>query len=583
MSLPEGLEVAGCGERFPPARIEYGRIGRLRPPAPRPVVNNKLHMRQEDKTAKISFLMQFADAAMLLAFAPVVLASGASAQPPSPPPLQQLQAHADKPVADIAVGEAALLLDQAIHPDVDIAHYRAMLQKLAQEAATGLGQVEGDAAKLEVLAKLIYGRWHFADSDALPPEVYVGFHEVLDQRQWNCFGMTVLYIALGEHLGIPLKMVSGRGHVFVALAREPALYVETTLQGKVFPSKNYLERYLPFPCLNPDEYRVLDAKQTVSVLLSQTALALQHQEQLSQALPCFQLAVKFDPQNAEAHTGLGFLELAQRNLMGAGEAFKRAIEAEPTFREAYGGLGTMLHAAGHTAAAASAYQKAVELCPEEPAAVFNLGQLLYEMGETDRALEWFERYVKLAPEDAEGFAALALAREDAGARAGAKTAYEQALKLNPKHVDANINLGYLLERQGQPAEAEGFYRAALKASAGNALALAGLGRIATQRQDYGAAGEAFEKALKADPDNASLHLDQGYLLRALGKHEEALAAFRKAMALDVSDPEAYTAAAETLRTLGRTAEADELMAKAPATQETQSVDAAAAPAGTAAR
>jgi len=478
--------------------------------------------------------------------------------------LDTLAALAERPDEEVDVAAAALVVAKGIYPDLDVQAHLRQVDRLARELRTSLAPHRAPEARLRTMAQVVYGDWGYAARDVLPPGVFVGFNEVLERRQWNCLGLTVLYIALGQRVGMPMRMVSGPGHVFVEYIGPPALHVETTDHGRVHARKDYLTGYLPFPHMELDDYVALNAKRTVAVILSQTALAVQNRGRAGLARQYYEMALRFDQGHAEAHAGLGFLHAASGSASEAAAAFRRAIELSPRLPEAYGGLGNLLHATGDLSGALDVYERLLEIRPDEPKTVFNMGQVLYEAGDLDGSIAAFGRYTKLMPGDPDGFARLAFPLEDKGDVAGAMSAYRETLRIDPTYADAHVNLGFLLEREGKTAEAMEAYEAALTVRPKHALAMAGRGRVLAAGGQTGAAIELLEKALALSPGNPVLWLDYGNILRQAGRLEEAVAAYRRAIGLDPTDAETHLALAQALLEAGNPEEARAHAARAQA-------------------
>lgn len=490
-------------------------------------------------------------------------------------PMEKLKALAADTAVTPDLAEVALLASQLVRPSLDVTAYGQKLNELASELRPAMEAQAQPLEKAVAMAQFIYREKEFANSAVQTAEVFVGLDQVLDQKQWNCVGMALLYTALGKRLGLPIRPVAGYGHVLAAWDADPQFFIETTAAGALQPTRDYLMEYLPYPCVNPLGYVVLDERGAIAMTLTQMGLVMQRAERKELAASLFDLAIAFSDTYAEAHAGRGFLRAAANNHSAAVTDFERAVELDPDMREAYGGLGTSYRALGNLASAVGTYRTLVSLCPDDSTAVFNTGQLLYDTGDLAGAVQAFRHYIDLEPRDPEGYVRLAYPLEDGGDLPGAAEAYRQALQIAPNYSDAALNLAYLLEQmQNFDASMEG-YRRVLQLTPGSAQAMGGIARILGKANRYDEALRAFRAALQQYPGAAFLWVDLGQLFEARQDLKQAIGAYQKAVEADPADPEAYFALARVLQQAGLNAEAQNVLAQA------QAVEAAAADAAVA--
>ena len=156
------------------------------------------------------------------------------------------------------------------------------------------------------LARFLYQEKEFANSAVQSAEIFVGLDQVLDKKQWNCVGMALLYAAIGKRTGLPLQLVAGHGHVLVAYNAPPYFFIETTARGGLQPSRDYLTEYLPFPCVSPARYVVLNTREAIAMTLTQMGLAMRARSGRNWRGHCF-VGDRFSETYAEAWAGRGFL------------------------------------------------------------------------------------------------------------------------------------------------------------------------------------------------------------------------------------------------------------------------------------
>ena len=488
--------------------------------------------------------------------------------------MEKLRAMAQATAATPDLAEAALYAAQLIQPTSDPAVYLKKLSDLAQRLRERVATAPTPMDAAAAMANFFYVEEGYANSTVQTADVFVGLDQVLDKKQWNCVGMTLLYCAVGKRLGYPIQLVAGRGHVFATWNSDPAFFIETTAQGGLQPSRDYLLQYLPFPCVSPNGYTVLDERSAIAMTLSQMGLAMQKLQRTQLAGALFDLAIQFSETYAESYAGRGFLRAESGDTDGAIADFRKTLDLDPTFREAYAGLGTAFRAQGSLAQAVEAYRALVYQCPDDSAAVFNAGQLLYESGDLEGSVYAYRRYIELEPRDPEGYMRIAYPLEDGGDLQGAAMAYQEVLRLAPNTPDALVNLGYIFEKMNNLEGSIQAYRQALVAQPGNALAMGGVGRVLGKATRYDEALRTFRQALQLYPKDVTLWLDLGQLFEDYGELRQAAGAYQEATLADPGSADAYYALARVLRQAGLPQDAQRALAQAQAIERAQTSPAA---------
>lgn len=118
-----------------------------------------------------------------------------------------------------------------------------------------------------------------------------------------------------------------------------------------------------------------------------------------QAYVSFQKAVKLNPDNKEAHYGLGHIYATQGRLKQAEESFREAIRVDGDYSEAQTYLGQVLANQDHWKEAIAAYRQALSnpLYSTPDLARFHLGRALIHEGEFQAAMESLEDATTVTP------------------------------------------------------------------------------------------------------------------------------------------------------------------------------------------
>ncbi|WP_455378144.1 tetratricopeptide repeat protein [Petrachloros mirabilis] len=117
------------------------------------------------------------------------------------------------------------------------------------------------------------------------------------------------------------------------------------------------------------------------------------------AFVSFQKAVQLNPDNKEAHYGLGHILVLQGKLTQAEAEFREAIRIDQDYSEAHTYLGQVLFNQGHAAKAIAEYRLALSnpLYPTPDLARFHLGYALAQEGDLQGAMEALEDALAVNP------------------------------------------------------------------------------------------------------------------------------------------------------------------------------------------
>ncbi|MCJ9750668.1 transglutaminase-like domain-containing protein [Neorhizobium sp. BETTINA12A] len=120
--------------------------------------------------------------------------------------------------------EAKLAIDQLADPTTDPVSSRTTLDRMTADVVRMAGLNAGNVQKLEALKRYLYesGEWNafrpftydLADPLGENPTNRL-LQRYLDTRQGNCITMPILFLALGQRLGLKMTLAQAPLHVFV--------------------------------------------------------------------------------------------------------------------------------------------------------------------------------------------------------------------------------------------------------------------------------------------------------------------------------------------------------------------------------
>lgn len=153
----------------------------------------------------------------------------------------------------------------------------------------------------------------------------------------------------------------------------------------------------------------------------------------------------------------GVFASEQNNLELAEKKYIAAIRIDPKNAEAYSGLGDVYRKQGQIAEAEETYKFALQLHHSDEGLIMKLAELCEEEGKTEDAIQYYEQAVLLNDSISSRFAKLAELLSSIGQYSTAFEAIKQALDLEPqnsKYLDMMIEISIIV---GNKAYAEQAY------------------------------------------------------------------------------------------------------------------------------
>jgi tetratricopeptide (TPR) repeat protein len=177
-----------------------------------------------------------------------------------------------------------------------------------------------------------------------------------------------------------------------------------------------------------------------SAIYGNLGMAMLTKGDVDKATGYFNIAIKIDPANAEAHYNLGNTFLAQGLPAKAVGEYEMAIKAKPNYAKAYGNLGVAFSQMGQTDGAIEGFRRAVKLDPNNIEAHFNLAMAIAGKGLIDEAVEHMRKVIEFVPQNTTAHCQLAEMLLLQGKVEQATAEYEQVLKIDPADEDAKTGL-----------------------------------------------------------------------------------------------------------------------------------------------
>jgi regulator of sirC expression with transglutaminase-like and TPR domain len=133
--------------------------------------------------------------------------------------VQEFAAIVQRPEAEIELDRAALLVGAWDYDRIDIAHYRATLDAIAESALRRRRDLRDlPAPTVRALAEVLFDDlgFHGNTTDYYDPRNSF-LHEVIDRRTGIPISLSVLYIEIARRMGVPAAGIGFPGHFLVRI------------------------------------------------------------------------------------------------------------------------------------------------------------------------------------------------------------------------------------------------------------------------------------------------------------------------------------------------------------------------------
>lgn len=282
---------------------------------------------------------------------------------------EQLKAHLSEPAHQVDLAETLLLVSKHWDSSVDPAVLRNGLDQLTETVRQRLGHNPSAETTVQVLREVIHKDYGYRYTDSVdaqgipvrPAELFL--HGLLEGKQGYCMNLSLLYLIIGDRLGLPLHGVPLPNHFFVRYqSANQTINIETTQGGATFPDNFYRQRF-GVPSQSTYFLRNLNKKQTLGAYFSNVGMIHYKSARRQSAEFYLKQSVEINPQSIDALNNLA-------NIYSEMKQFDLAIET---------------------------YQQALQADPHNMSTLFNLGIAYSESGDTEKAMQAFLQTAQINP------------------------------------------------------------------------------------------------------------------------------------------------------------------------------------------
>lgn len=149
---------------------------------------------------------------------------------------------------------------------------------------------------------------------------YTFLSSVIDSRRGICLGVSVLYLALAQRLGLPLEIVTPPGHIYVRYRdKNKIINIETTARGINLESKDYLS-------IDAFALQERNLKETIGLVHFNQAADGLREESFDKALRSYEKAKLYLPNDCLVDELMGISSVLCGKVEEGKKLLRRAID-----------------------------------------------------------------------------------------------------------------------------------------------------------------------------------------------------------------------------------------------------------------
>ncbi|MCK4958146.1 MAG: tetratricopeptide repeat protein, partial [Planctomycetes bacterium] len=225
-------------------------------------------------------------------------------------------------------------------------------------------------------------------------------HTVIDKRRGYCLSLSVLYLAIGERVGLPLYGVVVPGHFFVRYDDGyKRINIETTSGGHRAPDSHYISEFKPPPEGQSIYMENLTKLGTLGCFFNNLGNSYSDIGDIESAWYQLDRAVQIHPSLAEARVNLGNIYQQKGWPREAIEQYLAALKLVASDPKTHNNLANAYSSMGHFNKAVSEYKKAIRLQADFADAYRNLANTYRKQGSFSKAIAELKAAMKIEPDD----------------------------------------------------------------------------------------------------------------------------------------------------------------------------------------
>ena len=436
---------------------------------------------------------------------------------------------------EVDLATAALIVSEHWSDMVYGRRYIETLDDMALEIRDRLRRrrLKADYRAIPVINEYLFSELGFKSiSEASDPHDLF-LHTVLDKKAGYCLSLSILYLSLGERLGLPLYGVVVPGHFFVRYDDNQMRFnIETTSKGGSAPDEHYINKFKVPRGSNGIYMKNLNKIQTLGCFFNNLGNSYNAVGNMDSALLALERAVETNPTLSESRANLGNIYLAKGQVNDAINQYREALSINPNDAKTHNNMGNAYVERDWLNYAVNEYHQSLRLDPDFTDAYKNLAIVYCKQDRFQQAILQLRQAIALKPKDAECYSQLGDVFQQMGNYNQAISEYNKAIKINPMLAEAYYGLGVCYNKLNSVDEEIWGYKRALAVQPDMLAARVNLGNAYFGQKKYSLAIEQYKKAVLIQPGEAMIHYNLGAAYSNSENYKQGVDAYLTAVEID---------------------------------------------------
>ena len=301
--------------------------------------------------------------------------------------------------------EILLMVSKHWKPSLDLAPLKEETEKLTLSARQKLQGLDRPEAIIRTIRTVIHDEGGYRYTDQVdergvpinPEELFL--HGLLNTHKGYCMNLSLLYLILGQKLGLPFYGVALPNHFFVRYEREAVkVNIETTERGVSYPDSFYRQRFGTLAgSKNPYFMKNLDTRQTLGAYFSNVGMVYYQNQKPERAIFYLGISTAINPESIDAQNNLANIYSELKKPQEAIKHYNLALKSDPGNSSTLFNLGLVLQESGNFTKAINVFLQVVQINPAFSPAHQMLANLYLQENRLISALLHLKILVRVQP------------------------------------------------------------------------------------------------------------------------------------------------------------------------------------------